>query len=128
MQLEWRTQSEGRPVTVTLAIQEATYRSERRAHVHLTVTGVRSDTKQRRHARRGLAAPATLTAIACDRIVDGDWITATLVDISDSGVGLTTSDNRPRPGDRSIIAHSAQVTGQVRRILERLDAADDRAA
>ena len=41
MQLEWRTQSEGRPVTVTLAIQEATYRSERRAHVHLTVTGCR---------------------------------------------------------------------------------------
>ena len=100
MQLEWRTQLGGQPVVATFVIDEAAYRSERRAHVQLTAKRIRTEAKQRRHARRGLAAPATLTAISCDRIVDGDWIPATLIDISDSGVGLTTTDTRPRPGDR----------------------------
>ena len=100
MQLEWRTQLEGQPVVGTFVIDEAAYRSERRARVQLTATHIRTEARQRRHARRGLGAPATLTAITCDRIVDGDWIPATLVNISDSGVGLTTTDTRPRPGDR----------------------------
>jgi PilZ domain len=98
--LKWRTHIDGRPVVTTLIVDEATYRSERRANVKLTVTGARSEPKQRRHARRRLAARATLTAVSCSAIVDGDWIPATLTDISNSGVGVTTTDARPRPGDR----------------------------
>lgn len=100
LELTWRTQLDGRPIAATLVVDEATYRSERRAQVKLTLTGARSEPRQRRHARRGLAAKATLTAISCSGIVDGDWIPATLTDVSDSGVGVTTSDTRPRPGDR----------------------------
>jgi PilZ domain len=100
MELEWRTQFEGQPIIATFVIDEAAYRSARRAHIRLTATGVRIEAKRRRYDRRGLAAPATLTAITCDRIVDQDWISATVVDLSDTGVGLTTSDDRPRQGDR----------------------------
>jgi hypothetical protein len=100
LELQWRTQVEGRPTIATLLVEDATYRSERRARVQLTVTGARSEPKRRRHSRRGLATRATLTAINCSAIVDGDWIPATLTDISESGIGLTTTDTRPRPGDR----------------------------
>jgi hypothetical protein len=68
--------------------------------VKLTLTGARTEPRQRRHARRALATQATLTAVSCSGIVDGDWIPATLTDVSDSGVGLTTADTRPRSGDR----------------------------
>lgn len=100
LQLTWRTQIEGCPIVTELVLDEATYRSERRAQVKLTLTGARSEPRHRRHARRGLAAKATLTAVSCGGIVDGDWIPATLTDISDSGVGVTTPDTRPRSGDR----------------------------
>jgi hypothetical protein len=100
LQLEWRTQLDRRPIIATLALEEATYQSEHRARVRLRLTCARSEPKRRRHNRRGLAARATLTAITCSAVVDGDWIPATLVDLSDSGFGLTTTDTRPRPGDR----------------------------
>lgn len=100
LELTWRTQLDGRPIVTTLVVEEATYRSQRRAQVKLTLTGARTESRQRRHARRVLAAKATLTAVNCSGIVDGDWIPATLTDVSDSGVGLTTADTRPRSGDR----------------------------
>jgi PilZ domain len=100
LELTWRTQLDGRPIVTTLVVDEATYRSERRAQVKLTLTRARTEPRQRRHARRALATKATLTAVNCSGIVDGDWIPATLTDVSDSGVGLTTADTRPRSGDR----------------------------
>jgi PilZ domain-containing protein len=100
LQFEWRTQLDRRPIIVTLALEEATYQSEHRARVRLRLTGTRSEPRRRRHNRRALATPATLTAVTCSAVVDGDWIPATLIDLSDSGIGLTTADTRPRPGDR----------------------------
>lgn len=100
LRLEWRTHLDGRPIIATIVADDAAYQSERRARVRLTLVHARSEPKRRRHSRRGLTARAVLTAINCSAIVDGDWIPATLADLSDSGVGLTTTDTRPRPGDR----------------------------
>jgi hypothetical protein len=100
MALKWRCCLDGHPLVADLVIEQASYRSERRATLRLRVTAVRRDSKNRRHARRGLAVRATLTAVCCDRIVDGDWIAVTVTDISDSGIGLVSTDGRARPGDR----------------------------
>jgi PilZ domain len=100
LQLEWRTQLDRCPIIASLTLEEATYQSEHRARVRLRLTCARSEPKHRRHNRRALATPATLTAVICSAVVDGDWIPATLIDLSDSGIGLTTADTRPRPGDR----------------------------
>jgi PilZ domain len=100
MSFLWRTRFGDTPVVATVLVEDAVYHSERRARLQLRVTDVRDDGARRGHPRRSIALPAALTAVSCDRIVDGDTLPATILDISDTGIRLRTSDPRPRPRDR----------------------------
>jgi PilZ domain len=100
MSFLWRTRVGDTPVVATVVVEDAVYHSERRARLQLRVTEMHEDETQRRHPRRSIALPATLSAVSCDRIVDGDTLPVTILDLSNTGVRLRSSDPRPRPRDR----------------------------
>ena len=100
MRFTWRRQNLDAPMAVTLVVEEATYQSQHRARLRLRVDSVHADGARRRHGRHGIAVQATLTAISCDRVVDHDIVSGTVVDLSQHGIGIRTADHRPRPGDR----------------------------
>jgi PilZ domain len=87
-------------LTVAAVIESAEYRSPSRASLTLRVVDVAIEQYQRRAARLSVRAPATLRAMVCDRVVPGESIAMTMTDLSESGVGLTTNDDRLRAGDR----------------------------
>jgi hypothetical protein len=99
MQITTRLSVDGIPHIVTLAIEEADVQSQTRAALLLRVVSVAVDGYQRQSERLDLSAAATLTALVCGRVVPGEQIAATVTDLSDTGVGLKTVDNRPRGTD-----------------------------
>lgn len=64
--------------------------------------------------------------MSCDRIVDDDIVPATVIGISNSGLGLRTGDDRPRVGDRfrldiHPLGARLQTDVRVRRVSARSD-------
>jgi hypothetical protein len=101
MRLHHRIVTAAGPVTVVGIIEQAEYRSAARAAIWIRITEVLMERDRRRRFQRfPLAAPATLRAQICDRIVPGEVIAVTVVDMSETGLGVKTSDDRFRVGDR----------------------------
>lgn len=86
--------------TVSAVVDSAEYRSPARASLTLRIVDVAIHEYQRRATRLSVRAAATLRATVSDRVVPGESIAMTMVDLSESGVGLTTTDDRLRAGDR----------------------------
>jgi hypothetical protein len=104
-------------LTVAAVIESAEYRSASRASLTLRVVDVGIEQYQRRAARLSVRAPATVRAMVCDRVVPGETIAMTITDLSESGVGLTTTDDRLRAGDRFRFTSrflEGEITGEVR--------------
>jgi hypothetical protein len=100
MQLRCRALTATGPVIVCGVIEEAEYRSAARASLTLRVTHVRRENELQRGSERvALATSATLRALICDRIVPDELLAVTLVDVSQTGCGVTTSDARVRVRD-----------------------------
>lgn len=117
MRLECRVAQDHVPLHVWAVIEEAEYRSQARASLAIRVIDVASEGYERRAERRPLTTPAVLRASVCDRIVPGESIAVTIVDLSAHGVGVTTTDTRARPGDRMRIAarfFEGEVNAEVR--------------
>ncbi len=103
--------------TVEAIIESAEYRSAARAALTLRVVDVAIERYQRRAPRLAVRAPATLRALVCDRMVPGESIAVTLADLSESGVGVTVTDERLRAGDRLTFTSrflEGAITGEVR--------------
>jgi hypothetical protein len=99
MQLSTRLRVEGVAHVVTLVIEKADVQSETRAALTLRVVSAQADSFQRQSERYTLAAPATLTALVCGRVVPGQQVSASVADLSETGAGIKTTDARPRPPD-----------------------------
>jgi hypothetical protein len=101
MQLRYRARTDSGSVVVVGVIEEAEYRSAARAAITIRVTDVVRDRgRQRGSERLALATAATLRALMCDRIVPDELLAVTLVDLSETGCGVTTTDDRVRVRDR----------------------------
>jgi hypothetical protein len=99
MQLSTRLSLEGVPHVVTLVIEKADVQSESRAALTIRVVSAQADSYQRQSERYTLAAPATLTALVCGRVVPGEQVSASVADLSETGAGIRTTDARPRAAD-----------------------------
>ena len=100
MQMSCRLPLEDGALHVRAVIEIAEYRSPSRATLQLRVTEADFERHQRGATRLPLGSSASLRALTCGRIVPGEIVAATLHDLSETGVGITTSDSRIRPGDR----------------------------
>jgi hypothetical protein len=101
MRLWWRFLDEGEyPHRAEVRVVEAYFASSSRAALVLEVEAVEPDRAARRHARRPVSGPATLTAVECECLAGTERIVAALHDISESGVGMVVTDDRVRSGDR----------------------------
>ena len=100
LQLRYRALTDTGPIYIHGVIETAEYQSTTRAAITIRVTEVSPATTARRNARLSLATPATLRAMICDRIVPDEVLPVTLVDLSESGCAVTTSDLRVRLRDR----------------------------
>ena len=117
MHLTCRLVGERGVQTVSAVIETAEYRSSARASLRLRVLDVEIEQYQRRAPRLSVRAPGTLRASVCDRMVPGESIAVTLADLSESGVGVTTTDERLRTGDRLIFTSrflEGAISGEVR--------------
>jgi hypothetical protein len=95
MQLRYQARTDSGPLLVHAVIEEAEYRSAARAAITVRVTDVVHETgRQRGSERLVLATSATLRALRCDRIVPDELLAGTLVDLSETGCGVTTADSR----------------------------------
>jgi hypothetical protein len=101
LELRYRAVTAIGPVYIHGMVETAEYQSTTRAAITIRVTDVsRVATLERRGARLSLATPATLRAIICDRIVPDEVLPVTLVDLSESGCAVSTSDRRVRVRDQ----------------------------
>jgi hypothetical protein len=90
-----------RPDVIHGVIETAEYQSTTRAAITIRITDVsRVAALKQRSPRRSLATAATLRALICDRIVPGDVLPVTLIDLSQTGCAVTTNDRRVRVRDR----------------------------
>ena len=99
MALGCRLVVDGMPHRVRVVVEEASVQSEKRAALQLLVTEVVADGGRRASERIEFTATAHLTASICDRIVPGDRLVGRVVDLSESGIGISMTDTRPRPRD-----------------------------
>lgn len=101
LELRYRAVTDTGPIYIHGMVETAEYQSTARAAITIRVTDVsRVARLERRSARLSLATPATLRAIVCDRIVPDEVVPVTLVDLSESGCAVATSDRRVRVRDR----------------------------
>ena len=103
--------------TVSAVVEAAEYRSAARASLRLRIVDVAIEEYQRRAPRLSVRAAATLRATVSDRVVPGESLAITMVDLSESGVGLTTTDDRLRAGDRFMFTSrflEGAIIGEVR--------------
>jgi PilZ domain len=101
LQLRYRAVTETGPEYIHGVVETAEYQSTARAAITVRVTEVsRLAALEQRSARYSVATPATLRAIVCDRIVPDQVLPVTLVDLSETGCAVTTSDRRVRVRDR----------------------------
>jgi hypothetical protein len=92
-----------RPWAITFLVEEANYHSDQLARVKLRAVRLALDDTRRGSVRVPAGGAASLTAINCQNVVDGDRVEATVTDLSETGVGLST--NRIlRRGDRLLFA------------------------
>jgi hypothetical protein len=104
MQLSWRfLDDDGTPYRAEIDVLESRFRSSSRADLTLQVMAVTVDRSSRAHARYPVTGAASLTAVNCERIVDGDRLHAAFHNLSLSGMALVVFDGRVRPGDRFIL-------------------------
>ena len=99
MRLACRLVVDQRPHRVIAQVTEASIVSDRRAGLILTVVEASIDGFPRESERIPMALRGTLTALVCDRVVPGEPITITVLDISEGGMALVVADRRPRPRD-----------------------------
>jgi hypothetical protein len=100
LELRYRAVTDTGPIYIHGVVETAEYQSTARAAITIRVTDVSPATTSRRNPRLSLATPATLRAIICDRIVSDEVLPVTLVDLSESGCAIATSDRRVRVRDR----------------------------
>jgi hypothetical protein len=101
LQLRYRAVTDTGPVHIHAVVETAEYQSSARAAITIRVTDVsRLAALEERSPRRSVATPATLRATICDRIVTNQVLPVTLVDLSETGCAVTTSDRRVRVRDR----------------------------
>jgi hypothetical protein len=100
MRLACRLVIAGVPHRVGVVILEARVQSQQRAALVLGVLDATADAFTRASERVDLATAATLTAQICDRLVPGESVRAQIVDLSQTGCGVTVADSGPRLGDR----------------------------
>jgi DivIVA domain-containing protein len=101
LQLRYRAVTDTGPVHIHAVIETADYQSTGRAAITVRVTDIsRLAALEQRSPRRSVATPATLRAIICDRIVPDQVLPVTLVDLSETGCAVATSDRRVRVRDR----------------------------
>jgi PilZ domain len=99
MLLACRIVFEQRPHRVVAQITEATIASDRRAGLLLAIVAASLDGFQRETERLPMSLRGTLTALVCDRVVPGEPIPITVLDMSEGGMGLLVTDRRPRTDD-----------------------------
>jgi PilZ domain-containing protein len=100
MTLSCRLAIDGLPHRVVVNVEAAYVRSQARAGIRLRVVEASVDGYNRQSARVLLSARATLTAVACERLVPGEPLQVNIGDMSASGIGAIVHDHRPRVGDR----------------------------
>jgi hypothetical protein len=99
MLMRCRLLIDGRPYYVIVTVADSTGQSVERASITLNVIGIKLDDHERAAHRFDFEVNATLIASVCDRVVPGEEISAVVRDVSEGGVALVVSDQRPRPGD-----------------------------
>jgi hypothetical protein len=107
----------GIPIRVEAVIEDAEYRSQARASLTLRVTEVATHGYQRRSERLSIRTAASLRARVCERVPPDEIIPVTVTDLSDAGCALSTTDSRPRDGDRMTLTArflEGEVTAEVR--------------
>jgi PilZ domain len=90
---------DGLPYAVSVRVEQAGYRSEKRASLRMRVTGVRPTAARRRERRGQLDLAGALRAVSCDRMPDGHELRVTLADLSATGLGFRAEDVRLAAGD-----------------------------
>jgi len=90
---------DGLPYAVRVRVEQAGYRSEKRASLRCRVTQVAPAGARRGEQRVALAVSGSLHALSCDRLPDRHEFRADLVDLSAGSVGFRADDVRLAPGD-----------------------------
>ena len=88
-----------RPWVVRFTTESAEYHTPHLALVELRARGIKLDERHRKSDRTAHGGHATLVAVNCQDVVDGDVVEGSIVDISDSGVAFLTR-RLLRQGDR----------------------------
>jgi PilZ domain len=111
--LTCRIAVDGVPHAVTVRVEEAEPRSSARAALVLRVLAAEPDEIRRAAPRAEIALRATLSAVACDRIVPGEPVVGHLADVSRTGFGARVADGRIRHNDR-LDFHCRTLDGEIR--------------
>jgi len=94
--------ADGRPWLVELRIETAEYESADVAVVNLRALSVNLDPSRRQEQRSSMGGVATLTAVHCRDIVDGDTVEGSIVDLAPGGLAFA-SRRVLRTGDRLLL-------------------------
>jgi PilZ domain len=90
---------DGLPYTVAVRVEEAGYRSEKRASLRMRVTHVEPAGARRGEDRVELTGSGNLHALSCDRLPDRHEFRVALSNISPGGIAFRADDVRLTPGD-----------------------------
>ncbi|HEU0193639.1 MAG TPA: PilZ domain-containing protein [Gaiellales bacterium] len=99
MRLTAELMIDGLPYLVAAHVEDAGYRTEKRASVQMRVTEVDPAGARRGEERVALTVTGNLHALSCDRLPDRHEFRADLVDLSPASVGFRADDVRLAPGD-----------------------------
>ncbi|MGN6379310.1 MAG: PilZ domain-containing protein [Gaiellales bacterium] len=108
--------ADGESWLVWLEMDMARYRSPELADVSVRLMAVELHPHRRRANRLSIGGSVWLEALNCQEVVDGDRVDATMVDVSELGVAVSTG-RLLRPGDRLIFhgrMFADSVTSEVR--------------
>jgi PilZ domain len=90
---------DGLPYAVTVRVDQAGYRTEKRASLRMRVTRVEPAGARRGEERVELTGSGELHALSCDRLPDRHEFRVALSNISSGGVAFRADDVRLTPGD-----------------------------
>jgi hypothetical protein len=91
-----------RPWIVTFETEDARFHTDELAQLRLRAVSVDVDETRRRNVRVPAGGVASLTAVNCLDVVDGDRVDGTIVDLSHDGLAFATT-RVLRTGDRLIL-------------------------
>ena len=93
---------DGRPWLVELRIETAEYESAEVALVNMRALSISLDASRRQEQRSTMGGVATLTAVHCRDVVDGDNVEGSMVDLAPGGLAFA-SRRVLRVGDRLLL-------------------------